>query len=440
MDSTQRRIGRRRLLRRAAAAGWTAVAAPYIVPASVFGRGGAIPPGERITVGVIGTGGQGRYDMGGFLASRDAQVVAVCDVKAEAREAARQQVDRHYGTSGCAAYRDFRELTAREDIDVVLIASPDHWHVLHALEAVRAGKDVYLEKPMAVSLQQALALRAEVRRRNRVFQFGTQQRSTPHFRFACELVRNGRIGPLREVQVSAPGGWDQRTGEPGYPVVPVPEGLDYDLWLGPAPMAPYTPKRVVTPYWFHISDYAVGYVAGWGIHHVDIAQWGMGTEDTGPVEIEGSGVFPTDDGLCDTALNWDMKLTYANGVRMHFVSDGQMHPHGIRFVGRDGWIYVNRERLETHPRSLLCERIGRDEIHLPLSTQHQQNLLECVRTRRRTVCDIETAVRSETICHLCDIAMRLGRRLRWDPQAERFIDDEEANRRMARPMQAPWRL
>ncbi len=439
MGDTQRGIGRRQLFRKVAAAG-CGIAAPYIVPASVFGRGGAVPPGERITVGVIGTGGQGRYDMSGFLASRDARVVAVCDVKAEAREAARKQVDDHYGATGCAAYRDFRELTARDDIDVVLIASPDHWHVLHALEAVRAGKDVYVEKPLALSLQQAFVLRAEVRRRGRVFQFGTQQRSTPHFRLACELVRNGRIGRLQRILVSAPGGHDQRTGEPGYPVMPVPEGLDYDLWLGPAPLAPYTPKRVVTPYWFHISDYALGYVAGWGIHHVDIAQWGHGTEDTGPVEVEGSGVFPADDGLCDTALNWDVSLTWADGVKMHFVSDGLMHRHGIRFEGTDGWVYVNRSGLETHPRSLLAERIGPDEIHLPLSTQHQQNLLDCVRARRRTVCDIETAVRSETICHLSDIAMRLGRRLRWDPQAERFVGDEEANRRLTRAMRPPWHL
>ncbi len=434
------RTGRRRFLRDAAGAAAAAVAFPYVVPSSALGKAGAVAPSNRITVGCIGMGGMGTFDMNLMLALPDVQVVAVCDPKTDRREAARQRVREYYGKDSCDAYNDFRELVARDDIDVVQVATTDQWHVPHALAAVRAGKDVYVEKPLGMSMREILTLRTDCHRYGRLFQFGTQQRSSPQFRQACELVQNGRIGKLHTIRVSAPVGADQRTGEVTYTPAPVPEGFDYDMWLGPAPWAPYTPKRVISPYWFHISDYSLGYIAGWGIHHVDIAQWGNGTELSGPTEIEGSAVFPSNDSLCDNPLNWDCRLTYANGVVMHFTSDGGPNAHGIRFEGTQGWIHVDRSRIVAEPAAVLQEKIGPNEIHLPVSTNHQRNLIDCVKTRRPPICNIDVAVRSDTVCHLSWLAVHLGRKLRWDPAKERFVNDPEADARMSRAMRAPWRL
>lgn len=434
------KLSRRRFLKRATQTAAAAAAFPYIVPSTVLGRSGAIAANSRIGVGVIGTGGQGRYDMQGFLNSPDAQVLAVCDPKGPMREMAREQVDKHYGKKVCTAYNDFRDLIARTDIDAVLIASTDCWHVLHALAAVRSGKDVYVEKPLALSLEELQTLRDAVHRYGRLFQFGTQQRSLPNFRFACELVRNGRIGELKNIRVSAPCRFTELTNEETYKIEPVPQDFDYEMWLGPAPWAPYTPKRVLSPFWFHTSDYSLGYVAGWGIHHVDIAQWGAGTELTGPVEIEGSGRFPPNDSICDNPVNWDIDMKYANGVTMSFTSDGGKNKHGTLFEGTEGWVYVNRSDFDTYPKSLMKDKIGPNEIHLPASTQHQQNLLDCMRTRTEPVCPIDIAVRSDMICHLSYHAIHLGRPLQWNPDKEEFVNDPAANQRLKRAMRSPWHL
>jgi len=430
-------VDRRTVIKAAAGA---AVGFPWVVRSSAMGAGGAVAPSERITVGCIGVGGQGTYDMNLMLALPDVRVVAVCDPKSDRREAARQRVNEHYKDESCAAYNDFRELAAREDIDVVQVASTDQWHVLHALAAVRAGKDVYVEKPLGMSIQEIITLRDACHQYGRLFQFGTQQRSGRQFHQACELVLNGRIGRLQTLKVSAPVGFDQRTGDATYTPAPVPEGFDYEMWLGPAPWAPYTPKRVVTPYWYHISDYSLGYIAGWGIHHVDIAQWGSGMELTGPKEVEASGVFPSDDSLCDNPVNWNARLTYANGLTMHFTSDGGPNQHGIRFEGTDGWIHVDRSRIIAEPASILAERIGPDEVHLPVSHNHQRNLIDCVKTRAQPICNIDAAVRSDTICHLTWLAVHLGRKLKWDPKKEEFVKDPEVNARLTRVMRSPWHL
>ncbi len=432
-------ISRRRLLKRAAGAA-AAIALPYIVPSSALGKAGSVAPSGRITLGCIGTGGMGKADMALFMGLPDVQIVAICDVKQPMREGARAIVEQQTGYKGVTLHNDFRELVARDDIDAVLIASPDHWHVLHALAAVRSGKDVYVEKPLGLSLQQIKTLREEVHRYERTFQFGTQQRSMPNFRFACELIRNGRIGELKTIKVSAPDGFKERSGDAVYQVEPVPAGFDYEMWLGPAPWAPYTPMRVINPHWFHISDYSLGYIAGWGIHHIDIAQWGSGMELSGPVEIEGSGLFPSDDGLCDNALNWDVRLKYANGVRVHFTSDTLMNPHGIRFEGTEGWVYVNRSQFDAEPKSLLKETIRPNEIHLPVSTHHQRNFVDSVKTRQPSICNIDVAVRSDAVCTISDIAMRLGRPLKWDPVKEEFVGDVEASMRQRRAMRSPWHL
>ena len=427
------RVTRRCFLNRTAVA-LAAAGAPHIVPSSASGAEGRVAPSNRITVGCIGVGPQGSGLMRNFLGNPAAQVVAVCDVQAPRRDAAREAVNEHYKNADCAAYNDFRELLAREDIDAVVIASPDHWHVPHAIAAAKAGKDMYVEKPLMLSLNQGQALRETIRRYGRVFQYGTQQRSSREFRFACELARNGRIGDLHTIKVGSPASRVSETLTP----MPVPDWLDYDLWLGPAPWAPYSEKRIVNDYWWHNSHYALGFVAGWGIHHVDIAQWGNATDLSGPIEAEGTGVFPKE-GFCDCAVKWNVVLRYANGVTLDYADEGR-NRHGITFEGAEGWVHVARGFIDADPKGLLQSTFGPGEVHLYRSGNHVGNFLDCVKTRAETVCPIDVAVRSDMICHLSDIAMRLERKLRWNPQSERFENDEEANRMLTRAMRHPWRV
>jgi predicted dehydrogenase len=408
--------------------GSACIAAPYFIPSSAFGAN------DKITVGTVGVGPQGRSVLEMFLASSDARVVAVCDVNALRREDARKRVDLFYQGTGCAAYSDFRELVAREDIDVVHCATPDHWHVLVALEAARAGKDMYIEKPLGLGLEWDKTLRSEIHSRGNIFQFGTQHRSERHFRFACELVLNGRIGKLHTIRVAL----DASKLSSTFPPMPVPEWLDYEMWLGPAPYAPFTENRIINKYWWHISDYTLGFVAGQNVHFADIAQWGNGSTLTGPVHIEGWGKFPKD-GLCDCAHAYAVRHTFSNGVVMHLTDDVE-NPMGIKFEGSDGWVFVNLDHVDAEPKSLLETVFAPEEVHLYRSINHVQNLLDCVRTREETICPIDQAIRSDTLCHLSDIAMRLARPLDWDPTLEKFVGDAEANRMLSRAMRSPWHL
>lgn len=427
-------LSRRGFLKRTVVGALGAAAFPYIAPDSALGLSGTVAPHNRVTVGCIGMGPQGCGVMGNFLRNPEAQVVAVCDVDSRRRVAAVEKVNGAYQDSGCSGYNDFRELLARDDIDAVLIASPDHWHVPHAVAAARAGKDMYVEKPLMLSLQQGQALRDAVHRYGRVFQNGTQQRSSREFRFACELVHNKRIGDLKRIKVGSPA---SRVSENIGPT-PVPDGFDYELWLGPAPWAPFSDKRVVNDYWWHYSDYALGFVAGWGIHHVDIAQWGNGTDLTGPVEVEGTGEFPAD-GFCNCATKWNVLMRYANGIVLDYTDEAQ-NQHGIRFEGTAGWVHVARGFLDAEPKSLLEATFGPDDVHLYESKNHVGNFIDCVKSRRSTICPIDVALRSDMICHLSDIAMRLKRNLQWDPGREVFVGDSEANRMLVRAMREPWRV
>lgn len=383
-------------------------------------------------MGVIGTGLQGVSDMRGFLSIDDVQVVAVCDVDKAHRNQAKQIVDQAYGNNDCAAYNDFREITRRSDIDAVVISTPDHWHVLPAVDAAKHGQDLYVEKPLTLTIKEGRVLSDVVRRYGRVLQTGSQQRSDKNFRFVCELVRNGRLGKLHTVRVTIPG--NNRTTGPTWTPQPVPEGFDYDFWLGPAPWQPYHEQRCHYQFRF-ILDYSGGQVTNWGAHYLDIAQWGLGMDDSGPVEITGHGEFPSS-GLFTTATKVDFRCTYADGVELTCMTGGQ----GIRFEGSDGWIFVNRRRLQAEPASLLQERIGPDEIHLYESRDHKQNFLDCVRSRKKPVADVEIGHRSATICHLGNIAMLRGGRFKWDPVHEKFTGDEAANRMRSRPMRSPWTL
>jgi len=436
---------RRHFLRGAVSAAAGAAGFPYVVSSSALGGAGTVAPSERITVGAVGVGPQGSGVMRNFLRQSDAQVVAVCDVKSHVLKAAQELVNGHYNSTGCKAYKDFREVMARDDIDVILAAPPDHWHVLIALAAVRSGKDVYLEKPMGLSLAQDKALRAAVHRNGRVFQFGTQQRSSRNFRFACELALNGRLGKMRTINVWSPGSSQGGDATP----VPVPEWLDYERWLGPAPYTPYTKDRCSNALWWFISDYALGFIAGWGIHPIDIAFWGGGKAVTTPLTIEGKGTWPTK-GVCDTAMNWNVVITYDSGLTMNFTGDpfpkewaeryGRTTSHGTAFEGDDGWVHVDRSGINAQPKELLQTEFGSSDVRLPESNNHVRNLLDCVKTRGKTVSHIDDAVQGDILCHISDIAIRLEEKLRWDPKAERFENNDAANRRLSRPMRSPWTL
>lgn len=421
-------ISRRSFFRRSAAVTAAATGFPYIVPASAFGAN------DRIAVGVIGCGPQATYVMRNCLPFDTARVTAVCDVNRIRKEDVAKIVNDHYGDQGCAMFHDFRDLLARDDIDAVIIGSPDHWHVLHGIYAARAGKDMYIEKPLALGVEWAKALRAAVHRHSCVFQFGTQQRSSRGFRYACELVINGRIGDLKRIKVGS------AASIPGENIseTPIPDWIDYDLWLGPAPYTPFSEKRITNEYWWHNTDCALGFVAGWGVHHVDIAQWGNHADDTGPIEVEGTGEFPRD-GFRNCATKWNVVMKYANGVVLDYTDELQ-NTHGITFEGTKGWVYVRRSAIDAYPKSLLNTTFAADEVRLQESSSHIGNFLECIKSRKPTLCNIDVTVRTETICHLSDIAMRLGRKLRWNPHAELFIDDDEANRMLSRPMRDPWRL
>jgi len=455
-----RDISRRRFLQQAGATSLAGLAFPAIVPASVRGGAQVVAPGDKVAVALIGAGPQGQGVMKGFLAEADARVVAVCDVKADQRLMARELVDGHYQDRSCATFADFRDVLALPDVDAVIIATPDHWHVLVALAAVRAGKDVYLEKPMGLSVSEDQALRAAVRETGRVFQFGTQQRSSAFFRRACEIVRNGRIGKLRQINVwcigSVPGGSTE--------ILPVPAGFDYDFWLGPAPFKPHrgdicSADSARKTWWFN-SDYALGFVAGWGVHPLDIACWGYPEMMSAPLSVSGTATIPSE-GACDTATAWNVDFRFAGGVTMSYrglpisanvhevISNarlweekyGRTCDHGTAFEGSEGWVHVDRDHVASEPAELVKGNEDAYAVKLPRSTYHAQDFLEAVRARRPAIAPIEDAFQADVLCHLANIATRTGRRLTWDPREERFVGDDGANRLLAgREMRAPWRL
>jgi predicted dehydrogenase len=458
-------LTRRHFIHGAATAAFAAAAFPAIIPGSALGKNGAVAASSRITVGVIGCGPQGRGDMSNFLTEKDCHIVAVCDVKTDQIELAREAVNKQYDNQDCKTFHDFRELVARKDIDACLIATPDHWHVLAGLAAINSGKDIYLEKPLAVALEDGQALRRAVRQHKRVFQFGTQQRSWPKFWRACELVRNGRIGKLQHINVWAPGSAPGGSIKEATP----PSGLDYDLWLGPAPMTPYTedrcsddPKRKT---WWFISDYALGFISGWGTHPMDIALWGGGELLRGTVEVQGRATFRNTEGVCDTATVWEVNFNFSSRVTMKFVGvpNGQnqrkptgdawlqqdewktryrrIDSHGTAFEGSEGWVHVDRTGINLQPEDLIDENPENFKASLVHSPGHVRNFLDCVKSRAETVCPVEAAVAVDTLCHLADAATRLGRKLKFDFKTERFVNDGPANQMLAsRPMRKPWHL
>lgn len=433
------------------------VAAPTIVSASVLGPNS---PSNRINVAAIGVGRISRtHDMPETLAFDSARIMAVCDLDRRRLEDGKRFVNEFYATQtgksydGVTMYDDYRELLLNKDVDAVLISTPDHWHAPLAIAAVEAGKDVYLQKPASLTIAEGRALSYAVQRTGRILQLGSQNRSLPQHRYACELVRNGRIGQLKTVEVGLaadPAGEDE-------PEMPVPSHFNYDMWLGSTPDVYYTEKRVHPqvgydrPGWLRCEQFGAGMITGWGAHHIDTAHWGMGAEYTGPVEIWGTAEFPKR-GLWDVHGPFRTEARYADGVHM-VVSDSIQN--GVKFIGTEGWIFVNRvggglsgtgpkayvgnpKALDASDPKILTSEIGPDEIHLIDSHDQHGNWLEAIRTRQVPIAPVEVGHRSCSACLLHHMAMRAGRVLKWDPARERFHNDDEANGWLSRPQRHPY--
>ena len=451
----QHRVSRRGFVK-AAAASASAFVAPAIVPSRVLG---ALAPSNRIQVGAIGVGRISReHDLPGILKHGVARVVAVCDLDSKRLGEGRQLVEDYYRKQGEASpgvrtFHDYRDLLAKGDVDAVVISTPDHWHAKPAVDAALAGKDIYLQKPASLTIAEGRLMSDVVHRTGRVFQLGTQQRSSEQFRVACELVRNGRIGDVRRIQIGLP--VDPSGDEEAE--MPVPKNLDYDTWLGSTRFVYYTEKRVhpqadySRPGWLRCEQFGAGMITGWGVHHVDIAHWGMGTEHTGPVEVQARAEFPQR-GLWDVHGPYRVEARYANGVLLD-ISDA--YPNGIRFEGTEGWIFVTRgayaatasdpvakeksaEALSASDPRILASAIGPEGVHLVRSADQHGNWLEAIRSRQPPISPAEVGHRSTSACLVSHIAMKLGRKLAWDPQRERFRDDDEANAMVSRPQRPPY--
>jgi predicted dehydrogenase len=411
------------------------IAFPTIVPATVFGTEAKAPPSERITVGFIGCGKMANeYHLSELLGFGDVQALAVCEVDKKRREHAQKRVEKAYSErkdyKGCAAYSDFREVIARKDIDAVCIATPEHWHAIPAIEAMKSGKDVYCEKPLTLTLAEGKRCIDVARKYNRVFQTGSQQRSNVFgkFREAAEIIRSGRLGRIQTVTVGV-GGPSRWCDLPAEPLEP---GLDWDLWLGPAPQRPYnsvlSPRGVHNhfPNWREYREYAGGGHADMGAHHYDIAQWCLGRDRSGPVEI-----LPP----IDPKAHHGVVYRYADGVVM--VHGG---PSGCTFTGTEGTLRIDRDHLSSDPAAIVKDPLGKDEVHLEKSPGHHRNWLDCIRSRKRPLADVEIGARSVAIVILGNLAYWNHRHLRWDPEKWDFVDDVEARKWLDRERRDPWQL
>ena len=443
--------------------------APTIVPSSVWG---AFAPSSRINVGVIGTGNQSRVDLPAFLNQPDTQIVTVCDVNTGSfgykdpkhflgRKPGQDSVNAYYAKktgagqyNGCNACHDFRDVLNRTDVDAVVLIVPDHWHAIMTVMAAKAGKDIYCEKPLSLTIRDGQEMIKAVRRYKRILQTGSMYRSSPCMRFACELIRNGRIGKVTKITTAITEGLNGPG--PGWKPMPVPEGFDYDMWLGPAPLAPYHVDRCLYRFRF-IRDYSGGQTTNTGAHYFGIIQWAMGADDSGPVEYEDLGTtWPVPGDLFNVPLKSKFRVQYANGAEC--ICDTRDNRE-TRVEGTEGWVQWGLgASLKTSPASLADSRIGPDEIHLPVSvpgrelvlsgkpnytllnSDHARNFLDCIKSRQDPVEPVEAGHRTASFCHLANMAMLLRRKIRWDPLQEQIIGDDEANRMLSRPMRAPWTI
>jgi hypothetical protein len=454
-NTSQVKLTRRSLLAGAAAA----MAAPMVVRTSARG---AAAPSNRIHMAAIGVGGRGSgNNWGAFAQFGDVRYLAACDVRQSRREAFAARLNTKYGSEVCKPYADFREVLALKDVDGVVVSTPDHWHVPIACAAAVAKKDMYVEKPLGTAMAWAWKLRDLVKENGVIFQYGTQQRSGGGFRRAVHLVRNGYIGEVRRIEAWCPDMSSQFGSAHVKPYgstepADVPADLDYDAWLGPAPKKPYTVDRCTCFGAYHIYDYALGFIAGWGAHPLDIAQWGLDTDGTGPITYEGTGTIPPEGSLWNSIESWDVTCTYAGGIPIRFMGHRVAKPvvetmanrpwrdHGTTFFGSEGWVSVDRGGcyMNVGGKTVNAYTLELKASDTPPyeSPGQGRNLLDCMKSRTPTINPLESAIRSDTISHLSDICIRLRRTIRWDPKAEKIVGDAEATRMLDRPMRAPWTI
>ena len=425
----------RRLFLTTGTAAATAAIAPAFISARALGRAGVPAASERIALAVIGMGSRGSQLIGPLLGFPEVQLVAVCDAYRGKADSAAENVQSRPNAAGCVAVQDFRKILARPDIDAVVVTAPEHWHAVMSIEAMKAGKDVFCEKALSLTVPEGRAMCEATRRYGRVLQAGTQQRSDRNFRHACELARSGLLGTLRTVTVAVPSGHRKLNLQPG----PVPEDLDYDLWLGPSPRVPYR-QDVSTFNWYFLRDYCAGWIQSWGVHHLDIALWGAPGLMASTVEVEGDATYEPD-GDADVAFGWNVRMTSPDGLRLNFHDDGSSPVgHGCRFEGDAGWVHVTRRDIQAEPQSLLTAVVPPGPHQLPVSTNHLGDFLQSIRTRRDPIAPVEACHASTTLSLIADIATRAGRRLNWDWGREQFLGDEPANRMLSRAIRAPWTL
>jgi predicted dehydrogenase len=434
-------ISRRDLLARSAAGAalaslpaWYAREADAAEQEQGAGRRRRGSANDQINLACIGTGGskggfrQGLGDTRGIASKQGVKVVAVCDVDKVHRE----EAAKGFGPD-CQAYEDFRELLQRRDVDAVVIGTPDHWHTVIAVAAMRAGKDVYCEKPLTLTVDEGKHIVRAQKKTGRVFQVGSQQRSDRRFRMACELVRNGRIGKVRRVEARLPNG---SRGGP-FQVKTPPADFNWDMWLGPAPWTEYIPERTHGSF-RHWYEYSGGMMTDWGAHHLDITQWGLGMDGSGPMRIASTGMLPANARGYNTALDFEVTYTYPGDIVVVAMSKDE---NGVRFEGDRGWIFVSRGKIEASDPAMLNDPLSAGAVRLYESNDHQQNFVDCVRSRKDPICTAEIGHRSASVCHLGSISLRLGgRSLEWDAEKEQFSSDDEANRMLSRPYRKPWKL
>ena len=421
-----------------------ALAAPTIIPGCATGRGDKVAPSNRITMGIIGAGWQGTGNMSAFLGQKDCQVVAVCDLDRDHLTSAQAAVNKHYQNTDCQTYHDYREMLARRDIDAVMIATPDHWHELTAVEAARNKKDIFGEKPLGKTIAEQQAMVKAVQKNNRIWQTGSWQRSERHFHYACEIVRNGLIGKLKRVEVGLPSGHSDfaKTKDKMSITAPPPQ-LDYNFWIGPSAMMPYIEARVHKNWRWNYNT-GGGQLLDWVGHHCDIAHWGMGFDNNGPLEIEGQGEFPPKDAVWNTCTKYRINLQYPNDIEMVIAGGHGDIKGGTKWIGTDGWVWVDRGNAfdSSNAEWGNARRLPEDlrKVKLYESSNHFRNFLDCVKSRQPTITPIETAHHSAIPGHLGQIAMVVGRKIKWDPKAEVIVGDPEASKLLTRPFRKPWKL
>lgn len=412
----------------------TALGIPAIASSAALGRAGTVAPSNRITMGCIGMGGHGtNWNLAHLLKEQDAQIVAVCDVYEDRATRAKAIIEQRTGAKGCGSYTDFRKVIARDDIDAVMISTPDHWHALMSVIAMRAGKDVICEKPM-LTIQEGRYLSDLVARQKTVFQTSTEDRSVPIYHQMAQLVRNGVLGKITKVEVQLPAGQRFPHEEPA----PVPKGFDYDLWLGPAPEAPYTANRTERQHWRHVWDYSGGKFSDWGMHQLDTVQLALDMEHSGAVRVEGKGTI-NDGSMYNTFVDYDVNYTYASGAKVLVKSGGT----SLKFYGTKGWAGNKswRAPLEASSKEILEWKPGKGDIKLFTEPRGEhRNFLDCVKSRKVPYFSAEAGHRCATLLHIGNISMLLGRALRWSPEKEAFVGDAKADSMRARPMRKPWSL